>query len=885
VLAKRPPSGHVFLHPADGGGTNRGDDGRDGWYPDEPGLTPAIVQSAAFGQLFSTPVNGQVYAQPILDDGVVVVATETDWIYGLDPVSGAIKWSRQIGNYLPDASLGCGDLVPDLGVTSTPVADPATGIVYLVNQQYVSGTSGPTGYYMHAVNPASGIEEPGFPVLIQGSASNDPDESFVPDMELQRPGLLLLGGVVYAAFGSHCDIGPYWGFVVGVSTSGRQTTMWSDEADTTKSADANSGGGIWQTGGGLASDGPNQILVNIGNGAVGTSPTGVISGSSPPADLGEAVVRLVVQPDGSLKAADFFTPTDAARLDQVDADLGTGSPVALPPQLSTAAYPHLLVAGGKEGYVYLLDRDHLGGVGNGPSDTDDVLAKVPTGHGVQRAMLFGTAGVWPGDGGHVYVPTSIGYGTGALEALAFGTTHAGVPTLTLETPESTAPPIGFGTSGPIITSDGTTSGSAVVWVVNMNGIGSTGQLEAFAAKPTNGTLQMLRSWPVGLSTKFNGPGVGGGRLYVGTNDGHVLGFGEPMTHALTGPALTFPATPEGTTRTGTVALTAGEDNLQVIALVSSSPAFALRPTTSPLPATLGKGEALNVEVTFAPAASGVQASSLTVYTSAGQVSAPLSGLGLTPAQFDEDGYRVANAAGAVLSLGDAYRAWCPGTHLNPKTTPVVSAVATPDGSGCWLVTNTGAVQAEGDAGAYGSESGHALKSPIVGMAPSPDGKGYWLVAADGGVFAFGDAKFHGSEGAAHLNRPIVGLAATADGRGYWLVASDGGIFAFGSARFYGSEGGAHLNEPIVGMTTPPDGRGYWLVASDGGLFSFGDAHYYGSDGSSHVSSPVVGMASVASGGGYWLVQENGKVSAFGDAAYEGSPARRPGSPVVSLLRP
>ena len=241
--------------------TNRGNNSRDGWYPNQPGLSPQAVGSSGFGQLFATQLNGQIYAQPLLVGNVLFVATETDWVYGLSPVTGVIEWSRQIGTPFRDAPLHCGDLVPYLGVTSTPTVDPTTGVVYLVDQAYLSGAAGPVGWFMHAINPASGAEMPHFPVEIKGPVSNNPQQRFTPTQELQRPGLLFLGGVVYAAFGSHCDYPPYSGLVVGVSASGRQTTMWSVEG-----AGNASGGGIWQGGGGLVSVGPGQILFVSGNG-------------------------------------------------------------------------------------------------------------------------------------------------------------------------------------------------------------------------------------------------------------------------------------------------------------------------------------------------------------------------------------------------------------------------------------------------------------------------------------------------------------------------------------------------------------------------------------------------------------------------------------------
>ena len=187
--------------------TNNGDDARDGWYPDEPNLSPASITSGDFGQLFSTQLTGAVYGQPLLDDGVLVVTTEADWIYGLDPVSGDILWSRNVGTAFNEGSQeGCGDLLLS-GITATPVVDPSTGILYFTDKQYISGDTGNPQYWLHAINPTTGAEEPNFPVLYQGPADNDPTQSFNAYYQDQRPGLLLLGGVVYAAFGSTCDYG------------------------------------------------------------------------------------------------------------------------------------------------------------------------------------------------------------------------------------------------------------------------------------------------------------------------------------------------------------------------------------------------------------------------------------------------------------------------------------------------------------------------------------------------------------------------------------------------------------------------------------------------------------------------------------------------------
>ena len=214
-------------------------------------------------------MNGSVYGQPLLDDGQILVNTENNYSYGLNPVTGAILWSRHYGTPALASQLGCADLAPNMGITSTPVVDQATDIEYLVDNEYVSGSSGPQAYYMHALNlDAHGAEEPGFPVEIKGTATNDPQETFNATYEIQRPGLLLLGGVVYAGFAGHCDFPPYQGYIAGVSEAGKLTTLWSDETQSVVSGTTPQGGGIWQSGGGLVSDGPGTILITTGNGGL-----------------------------------------------------------------------------------------------------------------------------------------------------------------------------------------------------------------------------------------------------------------------------------------------------------------------------------------------------------------------------------------------------------------------------------------------------------------------------------------------------------------------------------------------------------------------------------------------------------------------------------------
>jgi iron transport multicopper oxidase len=248
----------IVMAPAAGaraeGITTAGDDLRDGWSPEQSSLTPQLVSGGTFGQLWSATVDGQVYAQPLLANGNLLVATENNKVYALDPASGATRWPSplDLGTPWNPADVGCADLTPHIGVTATPVIDPTTNTAYLTHKTYASGTSGPARWYMDAIDLAKGTEKAGFPVELAGAAQNHPSMTFEPTHQLQRPGLLLLNGVVYAGFGSHCDYGSWQGWIFGVSTTGEVRARWVSVA-------SGSGGGIWQSGSGLVSDGPGTL--------------------------------------------------------------------------------------------------------------------------------------------------------------------------------------------------------------------------------------------------------------------------------------------------------------------------------------------------------------------------------------------------------------------------------------------------------------------------------------------------------------------------------------------------------------------------------------------------------------------------------------------------
>jgi predicted lipoprotein with Yx(FWY)xxD motif len=563
------------------------DQARDGWDPNEPDLSPAVVAGGTFGQLFSTAVSGQVYAQPLVVGGSVIVATENDWVYSLNGETGAVNWSLSLGQPWPSTVAGCEDLTPNIGITSTPVYDPSTGTVYVVAELNNAANAYAPAVDLIAIDAASGAVDWNTPV--QGAPVNDPARPFDPLTERQRASLLLLNGSVYMGFASYCDFQPYVGYLAGVNTATHALTMWTDESGSTDSE-----GGIWQSGGGLMSDGTGRIFVATGNG-VSPAPG---PGTSPPGELGDSVVRLGVQPGGSLAAEDFFAPANAPVLAAHDQDFGSGGPIALP--FGTSAHPHLLMEAGKDGRIFLLDRDNLGGRN---AATDHPVYVTPTAYAGQGGHPAAFAGADGAD--YLYYHG----GSDFTRAFLFNTTTAAL-TDAGQTPDA----IRWGSGSPVITSNGTDPASAVMWEVNTGGGGSThGTLEAFDAIPNaSGQLPMIWSAPIGTANKFSVPATDSGRVYVATADGHVIGFGAPDQAPLSGTPLAFNQLAVGSSSCGTatVTATAAVTVTGVTASSASSPdPFTVNQPNGcvaavTFPQTLAAGQTLTVPVTFAPTAPG-----------------------------------------------------------------------------------------------------------------------------------------------------------------------------------------------------------------------------------------------------------------------------------------
>jgi hypothetical protein len=607
---------------------------RDGWDPNEPTLTAAALQNGSFGQIFKTSVDGQVYSQPLVIGNTLVVTTEKDWVYGLNATTGAILWSTQLGT--PYHITSCNDLTPDIGSTSTPVYDPSSGTVYvlaLVNEVSYE-------WHLFGINVSTGAIT--YKQRIAGHPTNDSSLTFSALPEDQRPGLLLMNGWVYAAFASHCDHGSYDGYVAGwqVGSPGT-TTLWADDVGV-----ANKKGGIWQSGGGLMSDGSGRIFVASGNGI--SPPKG--PGNKPPAQLAESVIRLQPQSNGDLQAEDFFSPSNAPSLDASDEDFGSGGPTGLP--FGTSAYPDMLMQAGKFGEIYLLNRDNLGGRSSGDSGA---LATVgPIAAQWNHPAFFAdtttlTAANTPSSNDYMIYVGKNDY----VREFKVGAKSNGKPTLT-DVNNSTFT-IGYSSGTPAITSNGTNPSTGLIWVehhTDTSGSGAyLGAWELLGVPRSGGGTKLSEIWsaPIGTGSQFIPAATANGMVYIGTRDGDVYGFGITSGAALkpSGTAQ-FSGTSVNSATTRHISVTATRTvtvtGASVTAAGTTAP-FTLgqvmltraggTPASVKFPVTLHKGDVLRAAVKFAPAAVGGVDGDVS-FTTAGSTSpalVPLIGNGIQTGLF------------------------------------------------------------------------------------------------------------------------------------------------------------------------------------------------------------------------------------------------------------
>ena len=479
----------------------------------ETQLTPNTVTIAHFGKLFSYTVDDAVYGQPLYVAGlniagkgqhnVIFVATENDTVYAFDADHdpGGPLWRTSLVNAAGnETAVPCDDvqgcfIADKIGVTATPV------ISLERNAMYVEARSKQNGSYLHklhALDLTSGAEKFGGPTLIQASvhgSAPDADANgnlvFNPLRENSRPGLLLLNGVVYICFASIDDVEPYHGWVLGYSADTlKQVSVFNATPNGME-------GGIWHNNGPAADSNGNIFLVS-GNGAAQPSSN----------NYGHSFLKLT--PKGAqLVVADYFTPFDAADLNDPDLDVGSGGALLLPDQSGTP-HPHLLVAAGKAGKIYLVNRDNMGKFN--PNDDSQIVQSIPS------AVGDGT-----GDDSNFYAPVFWNgnvYFSGNNDVIKAFSLKNGLLSTTPVMQTTTT--IGFPGAGLVISANG--SSGAILWALDA----SIGRLWAY--DPGNLSNKLWDSDQSGSDSlqdamRLNVPLVVNGRVYVtGTSTVTVFGL-------------------------------------------------------------------------------------------------------------------------------------------------------------------------------------------------------------------------------------------------------------------------------------------------------------------------------------------------------------------------
>ncbi len=533
--------------------TYHNDIARTGQNTQEAVLTPSNVNSTQFGKLFSVAVDGAIFAQPLYlssvsiagaEHNVLYVATEHDSVYAIDADSGAIYAQVSLipaggAPVNSDTDLACGDLVPEVGITGTPVIDPVGGTLYVVASSKVNG-----GYYqyLHALDVRTLAEKLNGPVSIQAkTAGTGYDASggyvtFHPQVENQRPALLLEHGHVVIAWSSHCDDDPYHGWVMSYNAGTlAQEAVFNDSPNGGR-------GGIWMSGSGPAADAAGNIYFATGN--------GTWNGTT---DFGDSDVKLGPPSNGAFPVLDYFTPFDQATLASDDVDLGSAGAVLLPPLASGQQF---FSQQGKAGTIYLVNTANLGKycVDLTPACTNDdpnVAQEIPA----ANPGVWGAPAYWNGNLYWAAVNDKI-------RAYSFNAGGSGkistVPT------SETAQIFAYVAPTPSISSNGT--GNAILWALDGPGDdsgcdgGTTNCLGLYAYDATDLTHLLYTSAQApngrdsaGTTTKFQAPVIANGKVYIGTQSAVVAyGLLAGALPVAASPILAPPPGQYGSTQTVTL---------------------------------------------------------------------------------------------------------------------------------------------------------------------------------------------------------------------------------------------------------------------------------------------------------------------------------------------
>jgi hypothetical protein len=499
--------------------TNHNDTARTGANLNEIILTTANVNSAQFGKLFLTTLDGRVDAQPLYVSGVsvsgqgthnvLIAATENDSLYAVDADSGAQLWQAVLLKSGETASddIGCGQITPQIGITSTPVIhlnrSGNGGTIYA--EAMSKDSTGAYHHRLHAIDLGSGTEVLGGPTEITatypgtGAGSQNGTVYFQPLRYAQRPGLLLMNGVVYIAFGSHCDHPAYTGWIMGYSAS---TLAQMTVLNVTPNG---SDGAIWQAGAGLAADKGNNIYFLDANGTFDTT----LNAQGFPANGNYGNSFMKVSTAGNqLAVADYFAMYNTVTESENDLDLGSGGAMVLPEMRdSTGAKRQLVIGAGKDSHIYIADTTNMGKFNS--QNNSNLYQEV---YGALQEAVRGGPAYY---NGQVY----FGPRNKAIMAFRFHKARLAVK------PESvTSIEYPYPGATPSISANGDTNG--ILWAVES---AATAVLHAYLAGDLGTELYNSSQAAggrdqFGAGNKFMVPTIVNGKVYVGTPTG-VAGFG------------------------------------------------------------------------------------------------------------------------------------------------------------------------------------------------------------------------------------------------------------------------------------------------------------------------------------------------------------------------
>lgn len=522
---------------------NHNDLKRTGWNSNETALTVDNVSSGNFGEIFSREVDDEVYAQPLVlshisigggTHNIVIVATVNNSLYAFDADDSSVSsayWQVNLtydsANYRPiknsDMTGACGgnykDFSGNMGIVGTPVIDSSTNTLYVVSRSVTKTGTPVFVQYLHAIDISTGIERQGSPVYItatypgNGGGTLNGTISFDQQKQNQRPGLLLSNGIVYIEWASHCDWGPYHGWIIGYDAVTLEQKYIYNVTPEGGSA------GIWMSGQPPAVDENGNLFVTTGNGT-----TGYNSDPNDTLNRGNSLIKL--SPD--LKPLDFFTPSNYQYLNANDRDFGCNGVLLIPGT-------HLSLSGSKDGGSYLVDNDHMGGM---KTDNSNVLQRLNFGDWgtVNTRHLYGSPVYYKDEFNNEYI-----YGWaegGLLKQIPFDRSKMLFDTLNSKIGITTLP-AGYMPGGILaLSSNGSQAGTGILWVSrvsngNANQTVVPGMLQAFDASDVTHEL-WNSNWnskrdSIGRFAKFVPPTIANGKVYMATfsNKLNVYGLNPP----------------------------------------------------------------------------------------------------------------------------------------------------------------------------------------------------------------------------------------------------------------------------------------------------------------------------------------------------------------------